>query len=77
MEILRKLRIEGTLLTLIKDICEKPATNIILNRDSLNVFLLLAQDSYFYHLAEKRSGAFSQCNKAKKEVNGIKIGNHR
>lgn len=47
MKTLRKLGIEGIFLTLIKDICEKPATNIILNNDSLNVFLFTSRTQGF------------------------------
>ena len=39
IKMLNKLRIEGSFLSLMKDIFEKSTTNIILNDESLEVFL--------------------------------------
>ena len=39
-KILQKVDLAGTYLNIIKDICDKPTANIILNGEKLNEFLL-------------------------------------
>jgi hypothetical protein len=51
IKVLKKLRIEGMFLNIVKVICDKPITNIILNGEQLKSFPLMSEmrQGCFFH----------------------------
>lgn len=65
-----KLGIEGNFFNLIKDINEKPKTNIILNSERLNIFLLrlrIRQGCLISPVIQHCTEHYKQCNTARKK----------
>lgn len=55
--------------------------NIIRNHESWNVFILTSRTQAripsFATSVENSNGVCGQCNEARREINSIKIGNHK
>ena len=67
---------EGTWLSIVKTIYDKPTANIILNGEKLKTFLLRSgtKVSTFTTIIQHSSGSPSYSNQRRKKIKGIQIG---